>query len=160
MDRTLCSLCAWRIWGRTGADAGRVTPSPGHAGSLVGGERGYTRAKCEQRLLDRVGPKVLEQNSDGWVQTDSIPYKCALPHPDVCVYVPVCVAVCVCVFLIRTDTTLDLSQKAEKRCVCIPVCVPVYVCVHHWVLETAGKISLLVDLFLVMTSSLVCSSCS
>ena len=77
-----------------------------------------------------------------------------------CVYVPVCVAVCVCVFLIITDTTLDLSQKAEKRCVCIPVCVPVYVCVHHWVLETAGKISLLVDLFLVMTSSLVCSSCS
>ena len=98
-----------------------------------------------------MGPKVLEQNSDGWVQTHSIPYKCSLPHPDVCVYVPVCVAVCVCVFLIRTDTTLDLSQKAEKRCVCIPVCVPVYVCVHHWVLETAGKISLLVDLFLVMT---------
>ena len=78
------------------------------------GERGYTRAKCEQRLLcslgvptllDHVSPKVLEQNSDGWVQTHSIPYKCALPHPDVCVYVPVCVAVCVCV--------------------CIPVCVPV-----------------------------------
>ena len=76
------------------------------------GERGYTRAKCEQRLLcslgvptllDHVSPKVLEQNSDGWVQTHSIPYKCALPHPDVCVYVPVCVAVCVC----------------------IPVCVPV-----------------------------------
>ena len=70
------------------------------AGSWVGkGEKGYTRAKCEQRLLDRVGPKVLEQNSDGWVQTHSIPYKCSLPHPDVCVYVPVCVAVCVCVFL-------------------------------------------------------------
>ena len=136
MDRSLCSLCAQRIWGRAGADIGRVTPSPGHAGSLVGGERGYTRAKCEQRLLDRVGPKVLEQNSDGCVQTHSIPYKCALPHPDVCVYVPVCVAVCVCV--------------------CIPVCVPV----HHWVLETAGKNLLLADLFLVMISSLVCSSCS
>ena len=53
-----------------------------------------------------------------------------------CVYVPVCVAVCVCV--------------------CIPVCVPV----HHWVLETAGKNLLLADLFLVMISSLVCSSCS
>ena len=72
-----------------------------------------------------MGPKVLEQNSDGWVQTHSIPYKCSLPHPDVCVYVPVCVAVC--------------------------VCVPVCVYVHHWVLETAGKNLLLVDLFLVMT---------
>ena len=77
--------------------------------SLVGGgERGYPKAKYEQRflcslgvptLLGHVDPKVLEQNSDGWVQTHSIPYKCALPHPDVCVYVPVCVAVCVCVFL-------------------------------------------------------------
>lgn len=99
VDRTLCSLCAWRIWGRAGADAGRVTSSPGHAGSLVGGERGYTRAKCEQRLLDRVGPKVLEQNSDGCVQTHSIPCKCALPHPDVCVCSCVCCCVCVCVFL-------------------------------------------------------------
>ena len=108
-----------------------------------------SRAKCEQRLLcslgvptllDHVSPKVLEQNSDGWVQTHSIPYKCALPHPDVCVYVPVCVAVCVCVCV--------------YSCVCS--CV---VCVH-WVLETAGKNLLLVDLFLVMTSSLVCLSCS
>ena len=80
-----------------------------------------------------MGPKVLEQNSDGGVQTDSIPYKCSLPHPDVCVYVPVCVAVCVCV------------------CVFLCVCVPVCVYVHHWVLETAGKNLLLVDLFLVMT---------
>ena len=134
--------CAVFVPGGSGAElelmltGSRVHTSPGHAGSLVGGERGYTRAKCEQRLLDRVGPKVLEQNSDGCVQTHSIPYKCALPHPDVCVYVPVCVAVCVSV--------------------CIPVCVPV----HHWVLETAGKNLLLADLFLVMISSLVCSSCS
>ena len=59
------------------------------AGSLVGkGEKGYTRAKCEQQflcslvvptLLGLVGPKVLEQNSDGWVQTHSTPYKCTLP---------------------------------------------------------------------------------
>ena len=109
MDRSLCSLRAQRIWGRAGADIGRVTPSPRACWQLGGrGDRGYTRDKCEQRLLcslgvptllDCVGPKVLEQNSDGWVQTHSIPYKCSLPHPDVCVYVPVCVAVCVCVFL-------------------------------------------------------------
>ena len=83
--------CAVFVPGGSGAElelmltGSRVHTSPGHAGSLVGGERGYTRAKCEQRLLDRVGPKVLEQNSDGCVQTHSIPYKCALPHPDVCV---------------------------------------------------------------------------
>ena len=103
------------------------------------GERGYTRAKCEQRLLcslgvptllGRVGPKVLEQNSAVWVQTHSIPYKCALPCPDVCVYVPVCVAVCVCVFL----------------CVCSCVCLCSLLGI-----ERAGKNSLLVDLFLVMT---------
>ena len=45
------------------------------------------RAQCEQRLLlcsvavptqlGQVGPKMLEQNSEGWVQTGSTPCKCA-----------------------------------------------------------------------------------
>ena len=79
------------------------------------GERGYTRAKCEQRLLcslgvpillDGVGPKVLEQNSDGGSKI--IPSLISVHCPiQMCVCMFLCVLLCVCV------------------CVCIPVCVPV-----------------------------------
>ena len=71
------------------------------------GERGYTRAKCEQRLLcslgvpillDGVGPKVLEQNSDGGSKI--IPSLISVHGPiQMCVCMVLCVLLCVCVFL-------------------------------------------------------------
>ena len=71
------------------------------------GERGYTRAKCEHRLLcslgvptllDHVSPKVLEQNSDGGSKI--IPSLISVHCPiQTCVCMFLCVLLCVCVFL-------------------------------------------------------------
>ena len=78
-------------------------------------------------------------------------------HPALsrCVGVPVCVCVPVCVFL------CVCVRGGVFLCVCVFLCVYVLlyvcssvclcVCVFSLVLEITGKISLLVDLFLVMT---------
>ena len=139
MDRSLCSLCAWRIWGRAGADVGRFTPSSGHADSLVGEEREVIPEPSVSRGFTLVSPPYWAV----WVPrcwsktllsgSKLIPSLISVHFPVqmcVCVYVPECVAVCVCVFL----------------CVCSCVCLCSLLGI-----ERAGKNSLLVDLFLVMT---------
>ena len=136
------------------------------------------RAQCEQRLLlcsvavptqlGQVGPKMLEQNSEGWVQTGSTPCKC-VPTSSTLAPLPQRVAeleggmleqplVRVAVPVVQPWHTIRAPDPAPRArlaslphpdmCVFLCVCVCVYVCVHNWLPETAGKYSLLIDLVL------------
>ena len=151
VDGSLSSLFAQRIWSRAGADVGRVTPSPGCAGSWQlsawwEGEREVTpkpsmsRGFCAHWVsrpywamwIPRCWSRTLMEGSKLIPPLVSVHCPSSpLPCPDVSVYVAVYVA----------------------------VCVPVCVCVHNWVPETTGKNSARF-VFCHDFSSLVCSSCS
>ena len=129
VDRSLCSLCAQTIWGRAGADVGRVTPSSGHADSLVGEEREVTpepsvsRGFCAHWVSPPYGAVWVPRC---WSKTllsgpKLIPSLISVHCPvQMCVCMFLCVLLCVCVY----------------SCVCVPVCV----CVHYWVLKQQVKI--------------------
>ena len=81
MDLSLCSLCAQRLWGRAAAEEGRAILSQGMVATVTSEGQARARAQCEQRLLlcsvavptllGQASPKMLEQNSESWVQIGS-----------------------------------------------------------------------------------------
>ena len=108
VDRSLCSLRAQRIWGRAGADIGRVTPSPGHAGSLVGGETEATpetsvsRGFCAHWVYPPYWTVWVPRCWSRTLMAGSklIPSLISVHCPiQMCVCMFLCVLLCVCVFL-------------------------------------------------------------
>ena len=108
--------------------------------------------------LGQVGPKMLEQNSEGWVQTGSTPCKCA-PTSSTLAPLPQRVAeleggmleqplVRVAMPVVQPWHTIRAPDPAPRaRLASLPrpdMCV--FLCVHNWLPETAGKYSLLIDL--------------